>query len=452
MTEFIASTADCSPKCTYCLSNTNLIPQPIYICHTCSDSLCCCVGCSTYCHDGHDVEYFAHGKAYCDCGANSYGNGITCALSESSNIAASTILASNNNFPITLDDDGRIGTTATTNLVISDFSIHEYNIINNDNNYSINNLDVLKEQCTKLAQISKDTFWINSNQSPRNILEKYALEIFHYHTQNTTYNFDISGAEYWVQIKNVADNNNGIDLHYDKDEEIAKIFEIGIFPQISTVSYLTSSCNNPTIIYKKTNDNNIDESNIQNCWISFPRTNKHISFDGRYLHGAPSVLSQYIRNGNVGVENNSNIRITFLVNIWLNHHPYNINPISSDIINMINNNSTTGDYMNSTIVLTNTNQCSPTLLHINEEVVSAQEDGNGSNIVMIPFISDESQWGKDVNETGIVLKMWLPNNYAFNNDHGNYIIHYDADLDACYLEYELDEEELVNEVEDDMNL
>lgn len=451
MTDFVASGADCSPRCTYCLSNTNLIPQPIYICHTCSDSLCCCVGCSTYCHDGHDVEYFAHGKAYCDCGANSYGNGITCALSVSSSTAASAILASNNNFPITLDDSGRIGTTASTNLVISDFCVHEYKIVNTDNNYSINNLDILKEQCTKLAQISKDTFWINSNHSPRNILEKYALEIFQYHTQNTSYNHDISGAEYWVQIKNVADNSNGIDLHYDKDEEIAKIFEIGIFPQISTVSYLTSNCNNPTIIFKKTNDNSIDESNIENCWLSFPRKNKHISFDGRYLHGAPSALSQYIRNDNscVGMDNNSSIRITFLVNIWLNHHPYTINPISSDIINMINSSNTTGDYMNSAIVLTNTNQCSPTVLHIDEELVSQEDSGN---IVTIPFISDESQWGKDVNETGIVVKMWLPNNYAFNNDHGNYSIKYDADLDACYLEYELDEEELLNTIEDDMKL
>ncbi len=451
MSEFTSQdiTADCYPKCTYCLTNTNLIPQPIYICRTCNDNLCCCVGCSQYCHDGHDVEFFAHGKAYCDCGANSYGNGISCSLSLSSNIAARTILGNNNNVPITLDDDGRIGTTAATNLIINDFSIHEYNIINND---SINMIDKLKEECISLAQISKDTFWIHSNNNnPRNILEKYALDIFHYHTQNTTYNNEISGAEYWVQIKhNEADE--GIDLHYDKDEEIASMFELGIFPQISTVTYLSNSMKTPTIVYQKTNDDNNISEEILNCWLSFPCLNKHISFDGRYLHGAPAILNQYIHSSNSSSSSSSsssNVRITFLVNIWLNHHPYNINPMSNDVMRMMQSSSSSSNINNSAMVLTMKNQPPPVSLAVTEDIIAQEDLGNA---IMIPFISSDSQWGKDAEQTGIVLNMWLPRMNRSSDDNTTYHIEYASDINGCYLEYEVDEEELLQDVENDMTL
>jgi len=100
--------------------------------------------------------------------------------------------------------------------------------------------------------------------------------------------------------------------------------------------------------------------------------------------------------------------------------------------------------------LTNiTNNCPPTLLQVTEDLLSLEDEGD---IVTIPFISDESQWGKDVNETGIVLNMWLPKNYKYSNNHGNHMIKYDDHLNACYLEYELDEEELLHTVEDDMKL
>jgi hypothetical protein len=40
---------------------------------------------------------------------------------------------------------------------------------------------------------------------------------------------------------------SSIGLHYDKDEVIAEIFQVGIFPQISTVTYLSPFKSIPTV-------------------------------------------------------------------------------------------------------------------------------------------------------------------------------------------------------------
>jgi hypothetical protein len=227
------------------------------------------------------------------------------------------------------------------------------------------------------------TFWIGCNDSPRCSLEQIASDIFHYHTQLLTangqqqyYNPNKSGAEWWVQIrpspKNVGrysmhatpntksndthNNSNdevdmtkdGISFHWDKDEELRLVCggTTYVHPHLSTVTYLTS-VGSPTLvtnhrIHNLTGewiDDTEDNQQSSEAFIAYPYRNKHLSFDGRYLHAAPYDL---LFNANdVSFENTdsntassssstavtskqkqrSNRRITFLVNVWLNYIP-----------------------------------------------------------------------------------------------------------------------------------
>jgi hypothetical protein len=70
--------------------------------------------------------------------------------------------------------------------------------------------------------------------------------------------------------------------------------------------------------------------------VSWPRSGKHLSFDGRLLHAAPSELmidemwQEQIRVPDGLEESVKKLecrrrrRVTFLVNIWLNYKPFNI--------------------------------------------------------------------------------------------------------------------------------
>ena len=69
----------------------------------------------------------------------------------------------------------------------------------------------------------------------------------------------------------------------------------------------------------------------------------------------------------------------------------------------------------------------------------------------IPFITEESNWGIGVDETGLNLKMWIPRSAFSQPLRGSksnlHIIYARPDV-AAFLEYELDEEaenELANE-------
>ena len=152
-------------------------------------------------------------------------------------------------------------------------------------------IGMLAKKCEKLAQLSKDTFWVPSTGAPMSDLEALAQSIFRWHTQQLGVNPDCSrsGAEWWVQVKKVervtcdsahdgscgsygdtmpiqsprnadveVEGGVGIDLHYDKDEAIASSFSVGIFPIISTVTYLSDTPHAlPTLIFETTAGNQV---------------------------------------------------------------------------------------------------------------------------------------------------------------------------------------------------
>ena len=221
------------------------------------------------------------------------------------------------------------------------------------------------------------------------------------------------GAEWWVQVKNIPvtnvattatensddDGNNNtvsndtaipphtnsssIDLHYDKDEALAETFGIGSFPTLSTVTYLTApsvtattqkmatSAAAPTIVFDHTYTQSEDEV-MSSMLVSRPRVGKHLVFDGRLLHGAPSHPSLLLSsstppspkendssNGRTTIDNNiekiisqnekdlnscgqtleeeieeaptAAFRVTFLVNIWQFRRPANVKVLDNVI-------------------------------------------------------------------------------------------------------------------------
>ena len=171
------------------------------------------------------------------------------------------------------------------------------------------------------------TFWVSANsdkQQPRCFLEQMALEVFHKHVPSGFYyDPNTSGAEWWVQIRpsppagrysmhasSADDNDNdgeddmakaGISFHWDKDEDFRLLTggSLYIHPHISTVTYLTD-LGAPTMVLSKrvdpmsgayvTDTDDDGSASAIDGFVSFPKQGKHLSFDGRYLHAAPSDL------------------------------------------------------------------------------------------------------------------------------------------------------------------
>jgi hypothetical protein len=362
MAEFVSTSAaeeesDRDYNCTYFVSGDQLVHQAIYCCHTCQDNsvenACCCSGCAEVCHRDHDVEYLANSLAYCDCGK------CNCDLFKSTSERHQGSLIEGEHY--------LYGREIPLSIADRPFEISHFSSLGKEF------LELALQQCADVVTHSKETFWVGcdwnsfsdsaenlSTESPscRLQLEELALYIFNYHVQSLSsrspvdfaFNRQLSGAEWWVQIKDLSDPDDvassSIDLHYDKDEDIAENFDVGIFPSISTVTYLTEQTaitnSQPTIIFPTTANDPMG-TEIWECYISYPVFGKHISFDGRLLHGAPA--NAQLRNWR-GVEppkltddSQPKKRITFLVNIWLNHHPANVQPLPAEIVNSVLSNS-----------------------------------------------------------------------------------------------------------------
>lgn len=225
------------------------------------------------------------------------------------------------------------------------------------------------------------TFWVNCLDEPRCALEQCALEVFKHHVGDEM-NFDpkTSGVEWWVQIrpsppagrynllvhnKNSKDEScdatgddlqqeaSGICFHWDKDEDLRLMMggNMYIHPHISTVTYLTN-IGAPTLALNYRVNPFTGEYmpplkgvNLE-AYVSWPKQGKHLSFDGRYLHAAPmdlmpdNLFESQIKmredddhdptdpdaSGKRNRNQRRHRRVTFLVNIWLNYKPFNVEP------------------------------------------------------------------------------------------------------------------------------
>jgi hypothetical protein len=240
---------------------------------------------------------------------------------------------------------------------------------------------LLDSEITDCALLPR-TFWVNCQDQPRCAFEQCALEVFRHHVQNdNSYDPDTSGAEWWVQIRpsppagryslliddNKDENSHnasssdqindleasGICFHWDKDEDLRLMMggNMYIHPHISTVTYLTSVGAPTLALNYRVNPLTgeymppQDGANYE-AYVSCPKKGKHLSFDGRYLHAAPKDLmpdglfENQIKISNDNIKDPSerkkqsrrHRRVTFLVNIWLNYKPFNVDPFPDSMI------------------------------------------------------------------------------------------------------------------------
>ena len=190
------------------------------------------------------------------------------------------------------------------------------------------------------AYSSGSTFWVGAEEKPRCALEALALETFRLATEEAFaatrgegdgaeggagYDPTRSGAEWWTQV---IDDRDEIGWHWDKDYALEQS-GVNVHPQLGTVTYFCDR-GAPTVIVDRPTDVQYDEESgdvgslgtVSECAVSWPRWGKQITFDGKFLHGAPLAFAAR--------ERESGKRVTFLVNIWLNHKPVTAEPLTED--------------------------------------------------------------------------------------------------------------------------
>ena len=360
--------------CSFAVTQETKIYQSIFVCRTCCEDkeelFCICEACANHCHEYHDeVDYLGMGMAYCDC--SRLGTEGGCKIIKRSEKTAKELNISSGNI-------------VTRTIITSEIEQEQRYIMDA---YSIPDLqerppnicNALIQQASELIKHSRETFWLDESQDPSKFcdLEKMAWRVMEQHRKH--YGIDIvegGGAEWWVQVKkplatteqekveepfiteitSLEEGNSpfdhpkshntpgseAVDLHYDKDESLAEKFGLGSFPTLSTVTYLTPS-SNPTVIFTHTYEQEDDEV-MPEMLVSHPLPGKHLVFDGRLLHGAPShkdlrnTYDPSSANANENEASNQE-RVTLLVNVWANRKPAGVNPLSNEIRKVIKKNT-----------------------------------------------------------------------------------------------------------------
>ena len=210
---------------------------------------------------------------------------------------------------------------------------------------------------------SGETYWLAADAEPRCALERLAKHVFDAHVGDAVERFvanessvppfdaSRSGAEWWTQV---VDMDDEIGVHWDKDYGLEPS-GLNVHPQIGTVTYF-SSFGAPTMMARKPTPTFFSESVAgalegletqykdrehmcffarraglpafasANAFLSFPAFGKHVAFDGRWLHGALPELSRKAEEKNP-TSSTTTKRVTFLVNVWLNHVPSTATPL-----------------------------------------------------------------------------------------------------------------------------
>lgn len=269
---------------------------------------------------------------------------------------------------------------------------------------------------------SKETFWVpaldemdyndggDGEQQQQQLqqhnwcdLERLAWEIYQHHVKSYCLNnpdgaTPSGGAEWWVQYKPAGSQKAPVDLHYDKDEVLAEKFALGSFPTVSTVTYLTgrddgddSSCvknntdNEPTVIFPHTYNDDEDRP-IGMMLLSHAVKGKHIAFDGRLLHGAPSNAALQPHRNKEDEDSSpppsSSLRVTFLVNVWLTGKPAGVDILPENIRSKIISASAKSKVLSGT---------APEFRERNVARFAVGESSSYERIVL-PFVSSGATW------------------------------------------------------------
>lgn len=484
--------------CTFAATGREATFQEIYICTTCSERnicrendheggeampLCICNNCAEQCHEdfGHEVEYYGRGPCYCDCSSfhNDKGeDGCSCILQAASTEAALKLginteriskIGDNESDNNGLENNHHLLEESKSEQLGFPFLFDVLTIPSLLPNESISPCDRLIDQAIELIKHSTDTHWIPHGKENCDKLcqfEKLAYSIFQRHVDTYRLSDKIGpdgGIEWWVQVKNMSKGDSKeapIDLHYDKDEELAEKFDIGSFPTLSTVTYLGGGiiddgvgrnkvCAAPTLIFPHTYDMP-DEGIIggedsafssgpstksspptPNVVISHVRTGKHIVFDGRLLHGAPGnphlrQNPEVIRDGEDTKTSHEGIRVTFLVNIWLARRPSKVTILPSGVRDKLR----AVVQIDPSAICHDESTTTPRALEMmqrNVGTLDIRELTKGSDSrINIPFVStgatwiDDDSFSEDREETGLVVSMIPPQQHEDDTVFLNY--------------------------------
>ena len=128
-------------------------------------------------------------------------------------------------------------------------------------------------------------------------------------------------------------------------------------------------------------------------------------------------------------------RITFLVNLWLSHHPHDVSQLPPDILQALTLPS---------VPVPLSIQLVPDNDSVHDFKISAKTTRDSAKMteLTVPFISEESSWGIGADETSLYLKMWMPRwvllRPLLESKSSIHIVYTRPDV-AASLEYELDE-------------
>lgn len=275
---------------------------------------------------------------------------------------------------------------------------------------SLTKNEMMRQSLIRQAEVlvgeSKETFWMPCSEDEQQQqqplkdwcdLEILAREIYKHHVKSYCLDSgDVAtscgGAEWWVQYKPVGSQKAPVDLHYDKDEVLAEKFGLGSFPTLSTVTYLTgrdddanvSNCdknsdNEPTVVFSHTYDDDEDRP-IEMMLLSHAVRGKHIVFDGRLLHGAPSNAAWQPHAKQPS--SSSSLRVTFLVNVWLTGKPAGVD-ILPDAIRSKVIAANGGEESRDDVMLSEFRE-----RHVSRFTVPRSSDEK----IILPFVSEGATW------------------------------------------------------------
>lgn len=212
------------------------------------------------------------------------------------------------------------------------------------------------------------TFWMPADGTkPRCALEQMALDVFHHHVpKDFPCDPSTSGAEWWVQLRPSpatgryvmhdepdAMSETGVSFHWDKDEDLRIISggSLHVHPHISTVTYLTDLGTATLVLNYRVNYATGEWIIPENAigFVSWPKQGKHLSFDGRFLHAAPpDLMEPRAFEKQCAIPESIELtdhcrkkldrrhrRVTFLVNVWLNYRPFNVNPFPDTMLDKL---------------------------------------------------------------------------------------------------------------------
>ena len=178
------------------------------------------------------------------------------------------------------------------------------------------------------------TYFLPKTMKPRCGLESVVQSIFDRHTQHLADGVMIpeqSGAEWWTLA---MEEDGEVGWHFDADYGLEdQAPNLLIHPRVATVTYLTES-GPPTVVLDRVSPPPTDIESlagpVPRAWMSHPKLGRHLAFDGRLLHGAPSELmgDEEPTKKKAKLEP----RVTLLVNVWVNHCPLDAEPLDDYIV------------------------------------------------------------------------------------------------------------------------